>query len=126
MPSTMMLIVSFFLFFLWIQFDFLFLFCRFIPLDDEDCEPFTDVYWIKFHQVNNARCVKQFNFLFHCNRLSIRWNVRILHQNIVLDLQKGSWMNQCLLEIGFKSHMHLNMRTLVTQKRSWKVEEQKL
>ncbi|KAJ9554427.1 hypothetical protein OSB04_018472 [Centaurea solstitialis] len=28
---------------------------EFIPLDDVECEPFTDVYWIKFHQVNNAR-----------------------------------------------------------------------
>ncbi|CAH1433994.1 unnamed protein product [Lactuca virosa] len=32
---------------------------EFIPLDDEDCEPFTDVYWIKFHQVNNARFAKR-------------------------------------------------------------------
>ncbi|CAI9301061.1 unnamed protein product [Lactuca saligna] len=32
---------------------------EFTPLDDEDCEPFTDVYWIKFHQVNNARFAKR-------------------------------------------------------------------
>nr|XP_043611510.1 RNA-binding protein 48 [Erigeron canadensis] len=32
---------------------------QFIPLDDEDCEPFTDVYWIKFRQVNNARFAKR-------------------------------------------------------------------
>ncbi|XP_073128191.1 uncharacterized protein [Henckelia pumila] len=25
------------------------------PMDDEECESFIDVYWIKFHQVNNAR-----------------------------------------------------------------------
>ncbi|KAL4574057.1 hypothetical protein LXL04_020879 [Taraxacum kok-saghyz] len=32
---------------------------EFLPLDDEDCEPFTDVYLIKFHQVNNARFAKR-------------------------------------------------------------------
>ncbi|KAJ0678469.1 putative RNA-binding protein [Helianthus annuus] len=32
---------------------------RFVPLDDEDCEPYTDVYWIKFHQVHNARFAKR-------------------------------------------------------------------
>ncbi|KAL8550508.1 hypothetical protein ACS0TY_009073 [Phlomoides rotata] len=29
------------------------------PMDDEDCEPYTDVYWIKFHQINNARFAKR-------------------------------------------------------------------
>ncbi|KAE9454620.1 hypothetical protein C3L33_13478, partial [Rhododendron williamsianum] len=28
------------------------------PMDYEDCEAFTDVYWVKFRQVNNARCLK--------------------------------------------------------------------
>ncbi|KAJ0725749.1 putative RNA-binding protein [Helianthus annuus] len=32
---------------------------EFVPLDDEDCEPYTDVYWIKFHQVHNARFAKR-------------------------------------------------------------------
>nr|KAJ0188981.1 hypothetical protein LSAT_V11C800450990 [Lactuca sativa] len=47
-------------------------------------------------------------------------------RSTMLELRKGSWMNQFLLEIGFKSHMHQSMRALVTQKRSWKVEEKKL
>ncbi|KAG6529802.1 RNA-binding protein 48-like isoform X1 [Zingiber officinale] len=29
------------------------------PMDAEDCEPFTDVYWIKFSQVSNARFAKR-------------------------------------------------------------------
>ncbi|KAM0943132.1 putative RNA-binding protein [Dioscorea sansibarensis] len=29
------------------------------PMDAEDCEPFTDVYWIKFVQVNSARIAKR-------------------------------------------------------------------
>ncbi|KAL7149131.1 hypothetical protein ABFS83_05G018800 [Erythranthe nasuta] len=29
------------------------------PMDAEDCEQYTDVYWIKFHQVNNARFAKR-------------------------------------------------------------------
>ncbi|XP_057810994.1 uncharacterized protein LOC131025300 [Salvia miltiorrhiza] len=29
------------------------------PMDAEDCEVYTDVYWIKFHQVNNARFAKR-------------------------------------------------------------------
>ncbi|KAL6505533.1 hypothetical protein OROHE_022912 [Orobanche hederae] len=29
------------------------------PMDAEDCEPYTDVYWIKFHQFNNARFAKR-------------------------------------------------------------------
>ncbi|KAK1420001.1 hypothetical protein QVD17_29496 [Tagetes erecta] len=32
---------------------------EFVPLDDEDCEPFTDVYWIKFLHVHNARFAKR-------------------------------------------------------------------
>ncbi|KAK1325828.1 hypothetical protein QJS10_CPA01g01286 [Acorus calamus] len=29
------------------------------PMDAEDCEPFTDVYWIKFAQFSNARFAKR-------------------------------------------------------------------
>ncbi|KAI0494247.1 hypothetical protein KFK09_024379 [Dendrobium nobile] len=29
------------------------------PMDAEDCEPFTDVYWIEFSQVSNARLAKR-------------------------------------------------------------------
>ncbi|WOL13261.1 hypothetical protein Cni_G22030 [Canna indica] len=29
------------------------------PMDAEDCDPFTDVYWIKFSQVRNARFAKR-------------------------------------------------------------------
>ncbi|XP_064993561.1 uncharacterized protein LOC135665986 [Musa acuminata AAA Group] len=29
------------------------------PMDAEDCDPFTDVYWIKFSQVSNARFAKR-------------------------------------------------------------------
>lgn len=32
---------------------FWFLRCK--PMDGEDCEPFTDVFWIKFYRVDNAR-----------------------------------------------------------------------
>lgn len=36
----------------------LFVLVRCKPMDAEDCEPFTDVYWIKFTQVSNARLFK--------------------------------------------------------------------
>ncbi|KAF3645228.1 putative multiple RNA-binding domain-containing protein 1-like isoform 2 [Capsicum annuum] len=29
------------------------------PMDAEDCEPFTDVFWIKFYRVDNARFAKR-------------------------------------------------------------------
>ncbi|KAL3498969.1 hypothetical protein ACH5RR_041701 [Cinchona calisaya] len=43
------------------------------PMDAEDCEPFTDVYWIKFHQVNNARFAKRKldEFVFLGNKLQV-------------------------------------------------------
>ncbi|KAI3516232.1 hypothetical protein L1887_15143 [Cichorium endivia] len=49
---------------------------EFIPLDDEDCEPFTDVYYIKFHQVNNARFAKRKldESVFIGNRIQISYS----------------------------------------------------
>ncbi|XP_042018818.1 RNA-binding protein 48-like [Salvia splendens] len=29
------------------------------PMDSEECEAYTDVYWIKFHQLSNARFAKR-------------------------------------------------------------------
>ncbi|CAH2080533.1 unnamed protein product [Thlaspi arvense] len=48
------------------------------PMDDEDCEPFTDVYWIKFHQVSNARFAKRKldEFVFLGNRLQVSYAPR--------------------------------------------------
>ncbi|XP_028107399.1 RNA-binding protein 48-like isoform X2 [Camellia sinensis] len=45
------------------------------PKDDEDCEPFTDVYWIKFYVVNNARFAKRKldEFVFLGNRLQVSY-----------------------------------------------------
>lgn len=45
------------------------------PMDYEDCEPFTDVYWIKFHQVNNARFAKRKldEIVFLGNRLQVSY-----------------------------------------------------
>ncbi|KAH7833241.1 hypothetical protein Vadar_004382 [Vaccinium darrowii] len=45
------------------------------PMDYEDCEPFTDVYWIKFRQVNNARFAKRKldEFVFLGNRLQVSY-----------------------------------------------------
>ncbi|XP_073132264.1 uncharacterized protein [Henckelia pumila] len=45
------------------------------PMDDEECEPFTDVYWIKFHQVNNARFAKRKldEYVFLGNRLQVSY-----------------------------------------------------
>lgn len=45
------------------------------PMDDEDCEPFTDVYWIKFRQVNNARFAKRKldEFVFLGNRVQVSY-----------------------------------------------------
>ncbi|KAI8527080.1 hypothetical protein RHMOL_Rhmol12G0048000 [Rhododendron molle] len=45
------------------------------PMDYEDCEPFTDVYWVKFRQVNNARFAKRKldEFVFLGNRLQISY-----------------------------------------------------
>nr|GEU88846.1 RNA-binding protein 48 isoform X1 [Tanacetum cinerariifolium] len=48
---------------------------EFVPLDDEECEPYTDVYWIKFHQVNNARFAKRKldESVFIGNRLQVSY-----------------------------------------------------
>ncbi|KAG9154797.1 hypothetical protein Leryth_020086 [Lithospermum erythrorhizon] len=45
------------------------------PMDAVDSEPFTDVYWIKFHQVNNARFAKRKldEFVFIGNRLQVSY-----------------------------------------------------
>ncbi|KAI3452713.1 hypothetical protein Pfo_009377 [Paulownia fortunei] len=45
------------------------------PMDAEDCEPYTDVYWIKFHQVNNARFAKRKlgESVFLGNRLTVSY-----------------------------------------------------
>ncbi|KAK9277208.1 hypothetical protein L1049_006747 [Liquidambar formosana] len=45
------------------------------PMDAEDSEPFTDVYWIKFHQVSNARFAKRKldEFVFLGNRLQVSY-----------------------------------------------------
>ncbi|XP_059447067.1 uncharacterized protein LOC132178621 [Corylus avellana] len=45
------------------------------PMDAEDCEPFTDVYWIKFRLVSNARFAKRKldEFVFIGNRLQVSY-----------------------------------------------------
>lgn len=45
------------------------------PMDAEDCEPYTDVYWIKFFKVDNARFAKRKldEFVFLGNRLQVSY-----------------------------------------------------
>ncbi|KAL6566513.1 hypothetical protein OROGR_002128 [Orobanche gracilis] len=45
------------------------------PMDAEECEPYTDVYWIKFHQFNNARFAKRKldESVFIGNRLQVSY-----------------------------------------------------
>ncbi|KAF5741077.1 RNA-binding protein 48 [Tripterygium wilfordii] len=45
------------------------------PMDAEDCEAFTDVYWIKFRLVSNARFAKRKldEFVFLGNRLRVSY-----------------------------------------------------
>ncbi|GAV92349.1 RRM_5 domain-containing protein [Cephalotus follicularis] len=45
------------------------------PMDEEDCEPYTDVYWIKFCLVSNARFAKRKldEFSFLGNRLQVSY-----------------------------------------------------
>ncbi|KAF8378271.1 hypothetical protein HHK36_029610 [Tetracentron sinense] len=45
------------------------------PMDEEDCEPFTDVYWIKFLHVSNARFAKRKldEFVFLGNPLQVSY-----------------------------------------------------
>ncbi|KAF5175335.1 Rna-binding protein [Thalictrum thalictroides] len=47
----------------------------FKPMDEEDCEPFTDVYWIKFLQISNARFAKRKldEFVFLGNKLQVSY-----------------------------------------------------
>lgn len=44
-------------------------------MDAEDCEQYTDVYWIKFHQFNNARFAKRKldESIFLGNRLQVTY-----------------------------------------------------
>lgn len=45
------------------------------PMDAEDCEPFTDVYWIKFQRTDNARFAKRKldEFVFLGNRIQVTY-----------------------------------------------------
>ncbi|KAL2543209.1 RNA-binding (RRM/RBD/RNP motif) family protein [Abeliophyllum distichum] len=45
------------------------------PMDAEDCEPYTDVYWIKYYQVDNARFAKRKldEFVFLGNRIQVSY-----------------------------------------------------
>ncbi|KAK4399716.1 RNA-binding protein 48 [Sesamum angolense] len=45
------------------------------PMDAEECEPYTDVYWIKFHLVSNARFAKRKldESVFLGNRLQVSY-----------------------------------------------------
>ncbi|XP_022776123.1 RNA-binding protein 48 [Durio zibethinus] len=45
------------------------------PMDAEDCEQFTDVYWIKFRLISNARFAKKKmdEFVFLGNRLQVSY-----------------------------------------------------
>ncbi|KAF6157406.1 hypothetical protein GIB67_004344 [Kingdonia uniflora] len=45
------------------------------PMDEEECEAYTDVYWIKFVQVSNARFAKRKldEFIFLGNRLQVSY-----------------------------------------------------
>ncbi|KAL3835580.1 hypothetical protein ACJIZ3_010316 [Penstemon smallii] len=45
------------------------------PMDAEECEAFTDVYWIKFHQINNARFAKRKldEYVFLGNRIQVSY-----------------------------------------------------
>ncbi|KAG8383185.1 hypothetical protein BUALT_Bualt05G0158300 [Buddleja alternifolia] len=45
------------------------------PMDAEECEAYTDVYWIKFHQFNNARFAKRKldESVFLGNRLQVSY-----------------------------------------------------
>ncbi|XP_061353590.1 uncharacterized protein LOC133298341 [Gastrolobium bilobum] len=45
------------------------------PMDAEDCEPFTDVYWIKFRLFSSARFAKRKldDFVFLGNRLQVSY-----------------------------------------------------
>ncbi|KAI4374387.1 hypothetical protein MLD38_012389 [Melastoma candidum] len=45
------------------------------PMDAEDCEPYTDVYWIKFRLFSNARFAKRKldEFAFLGNRLQVSY-----------------------------------------------------
>ncbi|KAL3636357.1 hypothetical protein CASFOL_020904 [Castilleja foliolosa] len=45
------------------------------PMDAEDCDAYTDVYWIKFHQINNARFAKRKidESVFLGNRLQVSY-----------------------------------------------------
>ncbi|OAY34519.1 uncharacterized protein LOC110628315 isoform X2 [Manihot esculenta] len=48
---------------------------NFKPMDAEDCDQFTDVYWIKFRLVSNARFAKRKldEFVFLGNRLQVSY-----------------------------------------------------
>lgn len=61
-------------------------------LDEEECEPFTDVYWIKFVHISNASA----------------------------GLQRESLMSSSSWEIYCKSVMLLNMKLFQIRRTSWR------
>ncbi|XP_062158845.1 uncharacterized protein LOC133866341 [Alnus glutinosa] len=68
------------------------------PMDAEDCEPFTDVYWIKFRLVSNARFAKRKldEFVFLGNRLQVSYAPQF--ESLSETKDKLEWRSREVLE----------------------------
>ncbi|KAG4385225.1 hypothetical protein AAZX31_12G048300 [Glycine max] len=65
--------------------------CRCKPMDAEDCEKYTDVFWIKFRLVNNARFAKRKldDFVFFGNKLQVSYAPQFESLSDTMDKLEG-------------------------------------
>ena len=101
------------------------------PMDAEDCEQFTDVYWIKFRLFSNAR-------LFFA-----RWSSYIVNLSLEYDvfweswgwgsiwhlwfsgLRKENWMSLFSLETDYRFRMLPILRVCLILRINWREDEKR-
>ncbi|XP_022132316.1 RNA-binding protein 48-like [Momordica charantia] len=94
------------------------------PMDAEECDEFTDVYFIKFHLVNNARFAKRKldEFVFLGNRLQVSYapefeslldtkeKLEVRRREVLARLNlgrsKGSSVRSTATDLSNPSHSH--------------------
>lgn len=68
-------------------------------MDAEDCEQFTDVYWIKFRSVSNARSLCYACFIL-CLALAFKGKIFQLNGFSIPGSRRENWMSTFSLATG--------------------------
>ncbi|GAA0143808.1 hypothetical protein LIER_04407 [Lithospermum erythrorhizon] len=104
------------------------------PMDAVDSEPFTDVYWIKFHQVNNARFAKRKldEFVFIGNRLQVSYAPQFETLADTKEKLEGRTkevlgrLNYLSIEKSYYKHLHIQINSAGRGKLSKDVDSEAL